>query len=399
MTVTVDLEDPELFRRNDFWSTLQYLRKHDPVYWHPSELSKQGGFWVLTHHDDVSAAYADTRTFSSRSGMNLGSDESAVAAVAQQMLIVSDPPDHTALKRALNEAFNQREMVRLEGTILNIVQRIIADAVEEENLDFIDVAKRLPNHVVCAFMGLPQSDWEWVGCTTTQAFEGPTQQSRRTAHTELFLYLEELLNERRVSPSDDLVSTIVNIAGDDRANGHRLSDLQIILNLNGILSGANETTRYSSAGAVLAFATNPAQWQLLREDTEAVIASAVEEVLRWTVPGLHAMRTLTRECELHGRMMRSGAQVTLWNASANRDESLFADPESFNIIRRPNRHLTFGSGRHVCLGARLARLELSTLMRSLARCIRRVDITGVPVYNGSNFTWGITSLPVRLIAD
>lgn len=396
----INLEDPALFSGNDFWPVLAALRARDPLYWHPSTSTDQGGFWVLSKHADVAAAYLDSDTFSSRSGMNLGGDAAAVEAVAQQMLIVSDPPDHTRLKRALNEAFNRKQVLRLDGLIAGVVADIIAEAGHARTLDFVDVAKKLPNHVVCAFMGLPRVEWEWIGQITTDAFEGDTAQIRQAAHAETFLYFDELVRRRREQPSGDLVSAVIGIAdalSDEAADGTGgLTDTQIVLNLSGILSGANETTRYSSAGAVLALAENPDQLRLLQDDTDAVAASAVEEVLRWTVPGLHAMRTLTRDRQLHGKTMRAGEKVTLWNCSANRDEDLFTDAGRFRIDRSPNRHLTFGAGRHLCLGARLARLELKTLLTSFGRGIGAVELTGEPVYNSSNFTWGISSLPVRL---
>lgn len=388
-----DLQDPELFRRNAFWDVLRCLREDQPVYWHPSDMAASGGFWVLSRYADIAAAYADSRTFSSRFGMNLGSDAAAVAAVSQQMLIVSDPPEHTRLKRALNAAFDRRAIARLDELIGRVVDDIVAEALQRQSLDFVDIARKLPNYVVCAFLGLSRPDWEWVGETTTRAFEGDSLQDRRSAHAEIFLYFEELVSSRRQSPSDDLISTIIGLGSDTEAD---LSDAQIILNLNGILSGANETTRYSSAGAVLALAERPEQYRLLRHDPESMVETTIEEVLRWTVPGLHALRTLTEDRELHGQHLAAGAQVSLWNCSANRDEAVFERPDEFDIGRRANRHLTFGGGRHLCLGARLARLELNRLLTSIAHRIDRIELIGPPVYNGSNFTWGLTSLPVRL---
>ena len=396
-TPVVDLTDPELFADNRFWEVLAWLRANDPVHWH--EEADGPGFWAVTRHQDISAVYADHESFSSRFGMRLGSSADAVASVSQRMLIVSDPPDHTHLKRVLAKAFGPAEMPRLEKLVTEVVRDVIADAVARGDMDFLDVAKLIPNRVVCAVMDLPRSDWGWVGDTTTDAFEGATEEIRSGAHGEIFLYFEELLGERRGGDGDDFIS---RVARDRRATGtpgedRLLSDEEIIFNCNGVLAGANETTRYSTAGGVLALTENPEQWQALRAGGESAIPAAVEEVLRWTVPGVHALRTAVRPAVVGGQPIKVGDRVTLWNVSANRDEALFDRPDRFLADRAPNRHITFGAGIHLCLGARLARLELAAFLRELTRQVESVELRGTPRWNASNFTWGLRHLPVRLV--
>ncbi|MER7821147.1 cytochrome P450 [Streptomyces sp. NPDC096097] len=395
----IDLLDPGPFGRNDFWPTFTWLRAHSPVHWHPEPGSEDGGFWVLSRHRDIMKAYADSDTFSSARGMRLGSDPAAVAAVAQRMLIVSDVPHHTRLKRALHQAFGPQQMPRLEAMVDKVVGELVAEAVERDEMDFIDLAKQLPNRVVCAMMGIPRADWAWIGALTTDAFDSPDDEVRTNAHSEIFLYFIELLAERRARPGDDLVSQIAHDTLVDEGDGveRPLSDHEIVFNLNGVLSGANETTRYSAAGAVHMFAEHPDQWRLLRGLGQDGIAPAVEEILRWTTPGVHALRTAVRDTEINGIPVAAGARVTLWNVSANRDEDVFADPHAFRVDRRPNRHVAFGHGRHLCLGARLARFELGALLTEMLGALDGFELAGPVTFNSSNFTWGINALPVRLL--
>ncbi|GGS53594.1 MULTISPECIES: cytochrome P450 [Streptomyces] len=393
----VDLLDPDLFAANAFWPTLRHLRQQAPVHWH--DHPDGGGFWVVTRYDDIVAVYTDHDSFSSRYGMRLDSNPEAVSAVAQRMLIVSDAPDHTRLKRVLAGAFAPNEMPRFEALVRQVVRETVTEALDRVEFDFIDIAKQVPNRVVCAFMGVPRADWEWLGDIATEAFEGADEQARSGAHSEIFLYFGELLGERRRSPGEDFLSRIAADGALSEETGERrpLTDEEIVFNCNGVLAGANETTRYSAAGGVLAFMENPGQWNLLRSASgPEAIPAAVEEILRWTVPGVHAMRTALRPARVGGVDIAPGDRVTVWNASANRDESVFADPDAFLVRRTPNRHITFGAGRHLCLGARLARLELGVLFEELTSRVKEFRPTGQALFNASNFTWGVRSLPVAV---
>jgi cytochrome P450 len=389
----VNLKDAELFRTGRFWDVLAWLRANDPVHRHPDG---DGAFWVLTRYHDIAAVYADHETFSSRYGMRLDSNPDAVAAVSQRMLIVSDPPDHTQLKRVLMRVFAPRELPRIERLVRDVVREVIADGVEAREVDFLEVARRIPNYVVCALMDLPRSDWDWVGHITTDAFEGDDDAAREAAHGEIFLYFEELLQQRREHPGEDLVSRVAHDERETDAGPRRLSDEEVIFNCNGVLAGANETTRYSAAGGMLALAQRPDQWRALREAGAGGIEAAVEEILRWTVPGMHALRTALRPARIGDVPIAVGDRVTLWNGSANRDEAVFPDADRFLVARSPNRHLTFGAGRHLCLGARLARLELTVFVEELLARVAGFELTGEPVFNASNFTWGLRALPLRL---
>lgn len=393
----IDLKDPDLFARNEFWPVLAWLRANDPVHWHDEPDGP--GFWVITRYLDVAQVFGDDDIFSSRYGMRLDSRPEAVSAVSQRMLIVADPPEHTELRRVVRRGFGRSAMPRIESLIRRIAADAVTEAVTSGTVDMVDVAKRIPSQVVSEMMGIPPDCWEWVGRTTTEAFDGKEEADRVGAYSELFLLFTDLLAERRINPGDDFISQIAGPApqaalpGPDRA----LTDEEIVFNCIGVIAGANETTRYSMAGGVLELARDPHQWQWLRTASAPERELAVEEILRWTCPGVHGLRTATRDTQIAGVPIAAGDKVTVWNVSANRDEAVFAEPDRFRQDRSPNRHLTFGAGRHLCIGARIARLELSAFLAELVGQVEWVELTGEPMYNASNFTWGLRALPVHLV--
>jgi len=395
--VRVDLKDPDLFERNAFWPVMAWLRENDPVHWH-DEVDGPG-FWAVTRHRDVVTVFGDDDLFSSRFGMRLDSRPEAVEAVSQQMLIVTDPPEHTRLRQVVGRGFGRSAMPRIERVVLRVVHDVVAEAVRAEKVDLVDIAAQIPNQVVCELMGIPLEHADWLGRVTTEAFDAAEEDDRVGAYSEIFLLFTELLMERREQPGDDFISQIATAqrATEEKGVVRPLTDEEVVFNCIGVLAGANETTRYSMAGAVLELAQDPALWEWLRAAGDAALDPAVEEVLRWTCPGVHGMRTATRDTELGGAKIKAGDRVTVWNVSANRDESVFEEPDRFRLDRTQNRHVTFGSGRHFCIGARVARLELRAFLAELVAGVERIELTGEPRYNSSNFTWGLRTLPVHLV--
>ncbi len=385
----IDLTDDSAFGDSAFWPTMEWLREHDPVHWHKAG----GGFWAVTRYADAVNVYRDSDIFSSRYGMRLDTNPDAVAAVSQRMLIVSDPPEHTQLKRVLNKSVFPDD---LDGLVRDIVRELLAEALEARELDIVEVIRRLPTRVVCALLGVARPDWDWLGRTMNGAFEDPDEEARAGNHAEIFLYFTELLTERRANPGTDFISRVATDRRETADGERELTDEEIIVNCNGVMAGGNETTRYSAAGGLLALTRNPDQWELLRSSGPDVIPTAVEEILRWTTPGVHVMRTAMRPTRIGERDIAVGDRVTVWNVSANRDERAFPDAGRFRIDRTPNRHLTFGGGRHLCLGAKLARLELAIFLEELVAQVASVELIGKPEFTASNFTWGCRSLPVRL---
>jgi cytochrome P450 len=176
-------------------------------------------------------------------------------------------------------------------------------------------------------------------------------------------------------------------------DGQRLSDDEILLNCDGLVSGGHETTRHAASRGLIAMIEQPAAHEASRN---APIRSVVEEILRWSSPALHVLRTPLRDLQLHGVSIKAGEPIALWIASANRDESMFAEPDEFVPTRSPNRHLAFSTGPHYCIGAALARLELEILFDLLFERVGEVTLAGEPRRLHSNLLWGLLTLPVSL---
>ncbi len=387
-----DLFEPGLFDGTGFYEVFAWYRDHEPVSWqHPA--GEPEGFWSVTRYRDVVSVHRDTARMISTKGMRLGSAESAVGAVANKMLIVSDPPDHTRMKRVLIHPFAHEMLARAEEYVERVVADVVAEAVREPEPDLIAHLGRIPTDVICAIMGLPRSDWAWIGKKTTEAFESPSEVARITANSEIFKYFYDLVRENRRTAANGFVGALTAQAHDDP----QLTDEELVFNLSGILAGGNETTRYTLASLTLELTERPDQWRrIVRGEVDPAVAT--EEGLRWSVPGMHVMRTATEAVRVDGVDIEPGQRVVTWIGSANRDAEVFDDPDTFDVGREGNRHLSFGAGRHLCLGSRLARLEVTAYLRTLRRMVGSMTLEGEPRYNGSNFTWGLNNLPVVLHA-
>ncbi|WP_410586739.1 cytochrome P450 [Amycolatopsis sp. lyj-23] len=391
----LDLSDPGLYESGEALGIWRELRRTDPV--HHVVRSPHGPFWAVLTHDLVTRALADPARFSSTGGMRIDADATATAAATGHMMVITDPPRHGKIRRIMASAFTPKTVARLRETMRGIVTGLVEDALEKGHCDFVDVAARLPLAVICDLLGVPRPDWDFMLSRTMTAFgvgadAGPADAARAAvAHTEMFRYYQELMERRRREPRDDIVSALVH----GRIDGRPLTETEVVLNCNGLISGGNETTRHATLGGVLAFIRQPDQWTLLRERPE-LLADAIQEVLRYTSPAMHLLRTATRDTTLGGKPIAAGDKVTLWLASANRDERVFPDPDRFDITRAPRRHLTFAHGPHHCIGAVLATTELTVMFGELIDRVERLEPAGPVRRMRSNLIGGIEALPVSL---
>ncbi len=394
----IDLLDPELHASTDLSPLWRWLRAHEPVRWQDTEDGERAGFWNVTRHADVLRVVRDPVTFTSAQGNMLGTLLRGGDPGAGRMLVVTDGPFHTALRRVLSAGFGPRFLGPVTRSIARATGELLAGLVARGGGDFVtEVAAQIPLGAICELLGVPEADRPRVLALTGAAMltepGARVDLEARIAQSEILVYYTRLAAERRDAPGSDIISLLVECTVDGRA----LTEEEILLNCYNLIIGGDETARLALAGGLLALADCPQQWDALRADP-ALVTPGTEEILRWTTPAAHVGRRVSTDTELGGRRLAAGDVVALWTVSANRDEQVFDGPDSFELGRRPNRHLTFGHGPHFCLGAQLARTEIQVLLARLRESVARIEVTGPVEWLASNFISGLRSLPVALTA-
>jgi cytochrome P450 len=395
--VVPNLVDPKNYLEEDMHAVWRRLRTDDPVHWHPPA-SEGPGFWVLTRYDDISWVLRDSEHFTSERGNVLATMLQGGDTGAGRMLAVADGPHHVELRKLLLRAFAPRALEDVARRVRQTTWRLLAEAVERRQCDFArDVASVIPLDTICDLLDVPPADRREVLRLTKSAlasdYETPEAGADWMARSEILLYFSDLLAARRRAPGSDPISLMATA----EVVGRRLDDEDIILNCYSLIMGGDETSRLAMIGAVRAFIDHPGQWAALKSRS-VTIESAGEEVLRWTTPTMHFGRAATADVPLRGRQIRAGDLVTLWLASANRDEEAFPEPDRFDLARSPNKHLALGYGSHFCLGAYLGRIEINAMLDGLRTLVGRIEEAGPGRRIYSNFLSGMSSLPVTLTA-
>jgi cytochrome P450 len=394
-----DIADPHFYAGTRHFEVWEQARREHPIAW--TESSKAGSFWSVTSHDLGNQILRQPAVFVSGRGMRLGGNPAAIRMASGRTLVVSDGDTHRALRSAHAAWFSGKAMSAmrpgLERTIEDLLRHILT---RDAGFDAVaDLAVQVPIWVLFEMMGVPSADRERLVQLTATAFDDSgtspgAAHARATAHTGIFAYFIDLVAERRARPGTDIVTSLVQA----KVNGRNLTDEEIILNCDGLLNGGLETTPHAISGALLAFSQYREAWSQLKKDPE-LIDTAVEEILRWASPPMHAMRTAVAESTVGPARIFPGDPVVVWLASCNRDEDVFPGADRFLIDRRPNPHLCFAAGPHYCIGALLARIELRCFLAALLTQVASVELTGEIVRQRSNFLHGLTRLDVRLTAE
>ncbi|WP_197321912.1 cytochrome P450 [Saccharomonospora sp. NB11] len=390
---SLDLTDPATFVDNDPHEFWREVRAASPVYWHDSG-EHRPGFWVVSRHADVQALYHLDALSSERGNVLdvvLRGDDSAGGT----MLAVTDPPRHGRMRELLRTAFTPRVLADVVEKVRARTTALITAVVDAGTFDFAtQVADQIPMNTICDLLSIPAEDrpdlLRWNKMALSSDHADASELDALEARNEILLYFMDVAQERRSMPGDDVISMLATAELD----GKPLTLDEIAVNCYSLILGGDETSRLSAICAVLALVEHPGQWTALKSG-EVSLNSAVEEVLRWATPGMHLARTALRDVELHDVTMRRGDIVTLWNISANNDETVFAEPRRFDLSRSPNKHLSFGNGPHYCLGAFLGRAELRALLSALVAGVGRMELAGKPHPIYSNFLTGYDSLPVQ----
>jgi cytochrome P450 len=317
-------------------------------------------------------------------------------------MINMDDPRHARLRRIVSRAFTPRMIAKFEDDVQRAAAVVVDDLIKTGPCDFVrNVAARLPLKIICDMMGIPDDQFEMALANSNIILSGADpeflSEDLDEAVTRLLLAGQALADlvtglaaDRAPGQTDDLVSALVtaNIDGEQLTSAE-LASFFILL----VVAG-NETTRNALSHGLMLFTELPEQRALLLDDFEQQIAGAVEEIVRYSSPVIFMRRTLTRDYSMNGQDYREGDKVVLYYNSANRDESVFADPERFDITRSPNPHVGFGAaGPHFCLGAHLARRELTVMLRELLTRVPDIAAAGEPDRLLSSFVNGIKRLP------
>ena len=364
------------------------------------------GYYAVTKHADVLEASRQPEIFSSAAGATSIADMPPEFLEFFGSMINLDDPRHARLRRIVSRGFTPRMLQRVEDYVQQVAEEIVDAVAGKQEFDFVtDVAARLPLKIICDMMGIPETQYDFVfdrsnvilgaGDPEYVPSDNPNDivAAILTAGQELSLMVQELGRERVANPTDDLTSALVNAEVD----GEQLSESELGSFFILLVVAGNETTRNAVSHGMDLLTKNPDQRKIWAEDFEGVAPTAVEEIVRYASPVMWMRRTTTRETTLGGRELPAGAKLLLFYWSADRDEDVFEDALAFDVRREPNPHVGFGGpGPHFCLGAHLARREITVMFRELFRRLPTIEVTGEPDRLRSSFINGIKHLPVKI---
>ena len=382
------------------------LRRNDPVHWF-EPVPGQGGMWIVTRWEDVRFVSKRPNLFSSNRGMLLNDrlDGDRVLddhSTAFASIVMLDPPRHVQVRNTVSALFTPRRVAELEPWMRSLCAEVFDALARDEEIDLVgEIAAPIPALTIARLLGVPRERWRHFQMCANAMIEmaagDPSDTEAMARHggliAELGQYLLERVNTRRDAPEDDLVTLLAVARDGDLA----FEDPDVISMAITLLGAGNETTRTLISQACLLLDRHPDQRRLLLEDP-SLLEGAIEEFLRFVTPVHSHARTAMEDCEIGGQKIRAGDYVVMLYASANRDESVFHEPERFDVTRpvRENPHLSLGFGEHFCIGAHLARLETRVVFEEFLARFPDYAITAPPERLRSTHINGIQSMPVRL---
>jgi methyl-branched lipid omega-hydroxylase len=404
----IDLTDWDFWarpldERHAAFRTLRRLAR--PAFFEEPELSfapaGPGYYALVTHADVVEASRRPADFCSGQGAININDMPTDLNEYFGSMINMDDPR-HAKIRRIVSRAFSPRVIQRFEEQVQAVAEQVVEEVLAKGNGDFVtDVAARLPLKIICDLMGIDERHYKTVFDNSNIILAGADPEFVPEESEQVALQLleagqtlkdlvEDLGRKRRADPTGDLTSALVNA----NIDGESLTDQELGSFFILLVVAGNETTRNAIAHALHLLTANPEQRALLASDFERYIPGAVEEIVRYASPVIWMRRTVTRDTELNGHEFAAGDKLILYYWAANRDETVFADPDVFDITRDPNPHVGFGGpGPHFCLGAHLARREITVMFRELFRRAPGIRATGEPDRLLSNFINGIKHLP------
>jgi cytochrome P450 len=407
----LDVSDLDLWRDGPPHEVFEMLRHDAPLHWSAlGDFEHERGFWSVVRFDDIAAVGRDHETFSSNRSIILVDKLSWDPNVpdpmdlAQHMMITQDPPRHDRMKALVQRAFTPKRAVEHTERmreIINLVYDRALDAHPDGRIDLVqDVGIYVPSMVIGDMLGVPREHADqlvdWTNRTT--AFEDPRLVPDLgdvlRAMEEFVPYVNEMIEDRERHPTDDLTTAFIEAEVD----GDRLLHEEVLMFFFLLMVAGNDSTRAVFTSGMKNLIEDPEQMQLVRSGA-VPMEQVVEEFVRYNPAFAYMRRTATRDTELHEQAVKAGDKLALWYVSGNRDETAFEDPHRFDVRRDPNPHQGFGGGgRHFCLGAGLARLELKLWIEETLRRFSPIELTGPSERVSSTFLNQYRSIPVALTA-
>ncbi|KAA0916555.1 cytochrome P450 [Dietzia sp. ANT_WB102] len=397
-----DFTDPELYEKRLPHPEWAQLRKAEPIHWvQKADPSADGfddaGYWVVSKHADVKEVSRRTNeVFSAWENTAVprfapGTDR-AIIEMLRFLILNQDGEEHKKHRRIISKGFTPRNVAKLRDTLAARAEKIVTEAAAKGSGDFIiEVASELPLQAIAELLGVPQEDrhqlFEWSNLMTS--YDVPELADASTlASAQLLEYAQKLAADREENPQDDLITKLIQADIDgEKLSADDFGWFVILLAVAG-----NETTRNATTHGMIAMLDNPDQWELFKSERPE---TAYDEILRWASPISSFQRTATEDLELGGQQIKKGDRLALMYGSANFDEDVFDDPFTFNILRDPNPHLTFGGqGPHYCIGANLAKLQIELIFNAIADHMPNLESLGESKRIRSGWLNGITEWPV-----
>jgi cytochrome P450 len=438
----IDVSNPDNFANGFPHEFFKELRAKEPVFWHEGDVYGGRGYWIISKYDDIRWVSKNPGLFASGMGNQIDDPIPGQLEVARSM-ITMDPPDQARHRKLVSRGFTPATIANMEATTRKRVVAILDAVAGKGSCDFVlDIAAELPLQVIADLLGVPQVDRHQLFDWSNQMLgaEDPEYETDATANTDgivgeldpeiaadieakidpeftarinasiesgtasaqarsmaagaqMFQYSIQLAQQRLANPEDDLVSDLLR----GEVEGEKLDMIEFASFFILLAIAGNETTRNLISHGLLLLLEHPDQLAALRADP-SLIPSAVEEMLRFRPTVMYFRRTTMQDCEIRGVKIRKGDKVTLWYPSANRDEDVFDNPDTFDITRYPNEHVAFGYGQHFCLGASLARMELRVMFEELLARFDDIALRGEVKLLRSHFIDGIKSIPIEFKA-
>ncbi len=406
----VDLSDPDGFADEGGFAQFDTLRREDPVHWNP-EAAPNHGFWSITKYNDIWAVGREPESFTSEQFVNIEEVDDDLRDARRSML-ETDGPRHAALRRLMQREFAPRNLANYEAFLRELTKNTIDTAFDQREFDFVhSISADFPIQVLARLLDVPRQDtpqliaWgnEFVANTDPEFTEHPADspESEQYKHLpfrsptvlDVWEYGNNLRKERTGGDGTDLISILANKMPGD---GIPLSQSDFNNYFTLLVIAGNETTRHAISNIMLGLMRQRDQLRLLQQQPE-LIASGLEELLRWASPVYHFRRTAARDVELGGKQIKKDDKVVMWFASGNRDEEIFADPYKIDVTRKNVDNMTFGKGSpHMCLGNNLARMEVRLMFEELLPRLKDIELAGDVRRVRSNFVNGIKAFPVAV---